>query len=171
MNTLKAPPRYVRRTKKNLFYLVSSFMLILQYQNCAGPVNQSASSGDPRYIAQPITGGVSDAPVSSNNGASSKIFFAMTNIELSNQSAVLRPGGVCAQTSQVSWALADQAVSSLILMQGAASCDRGTFHVDLSSAIPHLECEKVYQLSAALADGSPTQMSIVRHCGALATNN
>ncbi len=160
----------VRWTKKNLFYLVSSFMLMFQYQNCAGPVNQAASSGDPNYVAQPIAGGVSNAPVSSNNGASAKIFFAMSKVELSSQSAVLRPGGICAQTSQVSWALAEQAVNSAVLLQGAESCDRGTFHIDLSTAIQHLECEKVYDLSASLADGSPAQMSIVRHCGAVATN-
>jgi hypothetical protein len=165
MKTLK-----VRWTKKNLFYLASSFMMMLQYQNCAGPVNQSASGGDPNYIAQPIAGGVSNAPVSANNGTSSKIFFAMSQIELSSQSTVLRPGGVCAQTSHVSWSLAEQAVNSAVLLQGAESCDQGSFHIDLTTVIQHLECEKLYDLSASLADGSPAQMSIVRHCGAVATN-
>ncbi len=159
---------HLRWTKKNIFYLVTSFMLILQYQNCAQPVNQAANTGDPSYNPQPI-GGVNDSPVSAGSTSNSKILFAASSIELTPQSSVLRPGGICAQSDRINWSLGDSAVNSAILLQGAESCDRGTFHVDLSLIISHLDCEKVYSLSAS-ANGSDASMNIVRHCGSVAQN-
>ena len=159
-----------RFSRKNLFYLVTSFMLIMHYQNCAGPVNQEARSGDPAYSPQPIAGGATASPVSSANTTNSKIFFAASSIELGAQSSFLRPGGICSQSDQISWSFTDAAVNQVVLLQGSASCDRGTFHVELSQIIPQLACEKVYSLSAARLGDESTQMSVVRHCSPVANN-
>lgn len=160
------------KLRPGLFILVTSFMGMFQYQNCAQPVNQSSQSGDPAYLASPIAGSNNNAIVSSNNGKS-QMLFEVSSVVLTPESNVLRPGGICslpADQSQVQWQLSENTENSLIVMQGSEKCDHGSFYVNLSAQIAHFECEKSYSLSASLPGESSAQMNIIKHCSGVASN-
>ncbi len=160
------------RIRPKLFLLVTAFAGLIQYQNCAQPVNQAAQSTDPNFIANPLTGGSSNGVVTSTNGQS-QMFFAASSLELSPSSQVLRAGGICSlarSTERVQWQLVEDAANSMVLSQGSESCEHGSFYVNLSSQILNLECEKAYSLVAShLGEGS-AQLSIIKHCAGVASN-
>ncbi len=161
-----------RKKRRDLVILGGLLLIMVQYQNCAQPVNQTGNNGDPSYIANPIAGSTNNAIVSAN-GPSSKMFFAESLVDLSSNSQILRPGGICSQAAgvdPVQWSLAEDQVNSMILAQGAENCNHGSFHVELTAQIANLACDKAYVLSASHSGEGSTQMSIVKHCAGIASN-
>ena len=161
-----------RRTPKNSFLYVLTFLVLLQYQNCAQPINQSVNGSDPAFVASPMLGGGLDGAVSANNG-SGHMLFAASSLELSSNSDYLRPGGVCSLASgsgQVHWQLAEDKVNSMILSQGSENCEHGSFYVNLNAQISSLECDKAYLLIANHPGEGSAQISILKHCSGVASN-
>ena len=88
-------------------------MAMIQYQNCAQPVNQSSASNDPNYVAVPLTGGAQSSSVTSNVANQGQMLFAVSSVELTATSDTLRPGGVCSLPSDsapIQWQLSENAV-------------------------------------------------------------
>ena len=163
---------YPTKIRPGMFILITSFFGMIQFQNCAQPVNQVSQSSDPAYVASPIVGSNKNGVVNVNDGQG-KLFFAASSIDLSPESQVLRPGGICslpADASPVHWQLLENAENSLVVYQGAESCDHGSFYVNLSAQISLLACEKSYVLSATLSGGGAAQVAIVKHCSGVASN-
>ncbi len=159
--------------RPGILILVTSFMAMIQYQNCAQPVNQSAASSDPNYVAVPLAGGGQSSSVTSNIANQGPMLFAVSSVELTTTSDTLRLGGICSlptDSSSIQWQLSENAVDSRIVRQGTEACAHGSFYVNLSSEISNLECEKSYSLSASLTGQGIAQMTIVKHCGNLASN-
>lgn len=165
--------RKSQKIQPGMLILVASFMAMIQYQNCAAPVNQSSTSSDPNYVAVPISGGSKNSTVSSNATNQAQMLFEVSSVVLTTESNALRPGGVCSLPSnseQIQWQLSENTENSRIVLQGTESCSQGSFYVNLSSEIANLECDKSYSLSASLSGQGTAQMSIIKHCGSVAAN-
>ncbi len=160
------------KMRPGLFILITSFMGMIQYQNCAQPVNQAGNSSDPAYVASPIAGSNNNAIISQNSGQA-QMMFAVTSVVLNSDSNVLRPGGICSlpkDASLIQWQLTEDSENALVVFQGSEACEHGSFYVNLNSQIPNLECEKSYSLSASLSNDGTAQMSIIKHCAGVASN-
>lgn len=131
-------------------FLILGLMMV-QYQNCAPAqnFNQEEVAGEVDKIDTVDVG---------------QIYFPppQTKVAAASASEALHVVGGCEQTgSIISWSLRTQ--EGQLIDRGNASCDRGTFEVELSSEWGNF-CDENLVLKASLGAKASTTTTIIPEC-------
>jgi hypothetical protein len=128
-------------------------LMLTQFQNCApapGGASGAAEQSSPVGVINPVNG-------------TSALRFQFEKVQVTDkvQSAVL--DGECERIAEgtiVGWDVQDESGSK---SGGTVQCDRGRFQVEIDPK-QELECGKVYEVSARLADGTEGRTEVEMVC-------